>query len=348
MKDKNILVTGGAGFIGSHLIDLLSKNNKVLIIDNFSSGRIENISQHIGKRVVKIVNTDIRNKKKIFELAKGIDIIYHLAASCLRVSIYDPEMSHQVNATGTLNLCMAALKNKVKKFIYVSSSEVYGSAKYSPMDEEHPLEPMTVYAASKLVGEYYCNSFYRTYGLPVIIVRPFNTYGPREHFEGPYGEIIPRFVIRVLNGMPPVIFGDGNQMKDFTYVTEVAYGILKASECDGLIGDVVNIAYGRGVSVRDIARLIIDMEDKSGLKINYKTKRPADVNKHCADISKAKRMFKFNPRIDIKTGIEKYIKWLKAQNLDLKMYIKECGSYNWLKQPKNLRLKLLFNSSKAI
>src|SRR4030066_128921 len=148
IKDKKILITGGAGFIGSHLVDALSKDNHIIVIDNFSSGKRENLSQHLQNQKVEIIEGDIRDKTLLVNVTKDIDIIYHLAVQCLRVSIKDPEINHEVNATGTLNLCMAALKNSVKRFVYISSSEVYGTAVKVPMDENHPCEPMTVYGAS--------------------------------------------------------------------------------------------------------------------------------------------------------------------------------------------------------
>ncbi len=330
MKNKRVLITGGAGFIGSHLVDQLINDNHIIVVDDFSSGRMSNLSQHIGKKNLKVINADIRDRKKMVKLTRGIDFIYHLAVSCLRVSIYNPELSHQVNAAGTLNMCMAALKNKVKRFIYVSSSEVYGSAQYVPMDEDHPCEPITVYAASKLAGEYYCKTYYRTYGLPVIIVRPFNTYGPREHYEGPHGEVIPRFAIRALNNLPPVIFGDGTQMRDFTYVTEVASGIKKASRCDALTGNIVNIAFGRGVKVKDIAKIIVSSAGKGKLSVIYRPRRPGDVHKHYADISKARKMLDFNPQVDIRTGIKKYLQWLEDEKFNYKRHAMESGKINWL------------------
>ena len=248
-KNKRVLVTGGAGFIGSHLVDALYKNNHVIILDNFSSGKRENIQHHQENPDVEIVTGDIRDKALLYKITRDIDIVYHLAVQCLRVSIKDPEINHEVNATGTLNLCMASLQNSVKRFVYISSSEVYGTAVRVPMDENHPCEPMTVYGASKLAGEVYSLAYNRTYGLNAIVVRPFNTYGPREHFEGAYGEVIPKFVLRVLNNEPPVIFGDGTQTRDFTYVTDTVMGIIMASGCDAMIGQTVNIASGNETSV---------------------------------------------------------------------------------------------------
>src|SRR4030067_3149736 len=256
IKDKRILVTAGARFIGGHLVAVLSKGNQVVVLDNFSSGKKENSKQHQENSDVEIITGDIRDKSLLYKITKDIDIIYHLAVQCLRVSIKDPEINHEVNATGTLNLCMAALKNSVKRFVYISSSEVYGTAVKVPMDENHPCEPMTVYGASKLAGEAYALAYHRTYILNSLVVRPFNTYGPRAHFEGAYGEVIPKFGLRVLNKMPPVIFGDGSQRRDFTYVTDTVMGIIMASECDDMIGQTVNIANGSEVSVNTLAEII--------------------------------------------------------------------------------------------
>src|SRR5512139_561348 len=188
IRDKKVLVTGGAGFIGSNLVDELAKNNHVVILDNFSSGRMENLIHHKGSPNCEIVTGDIRDKKIVREITREVDVIYHLAVQCLRASIDDPETNHEVNATGTLNLCMASRENSIKRFIYVSSSEVYGTALAAPMDESHACEPMTVYGASKLAGQQYSLAYNRTYNLPSMVVIPFNTYGPREHFEGAYGE----------------------------------------------------------------------------------------------------------------------------------------------------------------
>jgi UDP-glucose 4-epimerase len=273
IKNKRVLVTGGAGFIGSHLVDALYKNNHVIILDNFSSGKKENIKHHEENPDVEIITGDIRDKDLIYKITRDIDIVYHLAVQCLRISIKDPEINHEVNATGTLNLCMASLQNSVKRFVYISSSEVYGTALRVPMDENHPCEPMTVYGASKLAGEVYSLAYNRTYGLNSIVVRPFNTYGPREHFEGAYGEVIPKFVLRVLNNEPPVIFGDGTQTRDFTYVTDTVMGIIMASECNHMIGQAVNIGSGRETNVNTLSDIILQKLNKAHLKPVFEKKQ---------------------------------------------------------------------------
>ena len=329
IKDKRILVTGGAGFIGSHLVDALSENNHVVVLDNFSSGKRENIEHHEGNPNVEIVTGDVRDKTLLYKVTRDIDAVYHLAVQCLRVSIKDPEINHEVNATGTLNLCMASLENSVKRFVYISSSEVYGTAVKVPMDENHPCEPITVYGASKLACEAYALAYHRTYRLNSLVVRPFNTYGPRAHFEGVYGEVIPKFVLRVLNNMPPVIFGDGSQRRDFTYVTDTVMGIIMASECDDMIGQTVNIANGSEVSVNTLAEIITKKLNKKNLNSVCEKNRPGDVMRHFADVSKAKRLFNFTPQINIEKGIELYIDWFKSGNYNFSELIKQDIVFNW-------------------
>jgi len=324
------VVTGGAGFIGSHLVDaLLEKGNEVVVIDDFTSGKRENLAHHKDNTNLRIIEGDIRNRDFIFETLKNTDIVYHLAVRCLRLSLKDPVTNHDVNVGGTLNLLMASLENKIKRFVYVSSSEAYGTAAKVPMDEEHPLNPMTVYGATKAAGELYTLAYLRTYKMDTMVVRPFNTYGQRSHFEGAYGEVIPKFVLRVLNGLQPIIFGDGTQTRDFTFVTDTVNGMISASECDKMIGECVNVARGVEVSINDIARIIIDKLDRKDLQPVYEMDRPGDVLRHFASVEKAKRLFGFSADIDIETGIEKYIRWFSSQGYDYKALINKDKVFNW-------------------
>ena len=330
VKGLRVLVTGGAGFIGSHLVDLLaSQANSIIVLDNFTSGKRENLNSHLNTKNVTVIEGDVRDKKLLIDITKDIDIVYHLAVQCLRVSIKDPELNHEVNATGTLNLCIACLENKVKRLVYVSSSEAYGTAVNVPMDENHPLNPITVYGASKAAGEMYALAYYKTYGLEGMVVRPFNTYGPRSHFEGAYGEVIPKFVLRYLCDASPVIFGDGMQTRDFTYVTDAVKGILMASECDNMVGQAVNIARGHEVSVSRLADIISKKLGKKDINPVYEAARPGDVLRHYAGVIKARDMFGYTASIDIESGIEQYIGWFKAQGYDYEGLLKQDKVFNW-------------------
>lgn len=329
IENKRVLVTGGAGFIGSNLVDELAKTNHVVVLDNFSAGRIENVAHHSENAGVEIINGDIRDKELVDRVTRGIDLIYHLAVQCLRVSIHDPEINHEVNATGTLNLCMAAREHNVQRFVYVSSSEVYGTALRAPMDETHPTEPTTVYGASKLAGQQYALAFHRTYGMQAMVVIPFNTYGPREHYEGAHGEVIPKFVIRALNDESPVIFGDGSQTRDFTYVADTVRGIIQASECDAMIGQTVNIARGQEVSISAIAEKIYQKLGKGHVHPIREKSRPGDVRRHFAGVEKAKKLFGFSAGIGIDEGLDRFIQWFISQKYDLNRLMKEDVVFNW-------------------
>ena len=329
IKGMKILVTGGAVFIGSNLVDELVIDNHIVILDNFSSGKKKNVAHYAGKDNVEIIEGDVRDKNLLFSITKGVDVIYHLAVQCLRVSINDPEINHEVNATGTLNLCMAALKNSVKRFVYVSSSEVYGTAVNVPMDETHPCEPTTIYGASKLAGEKYALAYHRTYGMQSMVVIPFNTYGPREHFEGAYGEVIPKFVLRALNDQPPVIFGDGLQTRDFTYVADTVKGIIKASGCDEMIGQTVNIARGEEVSIKELAEKIYKKLGKPHIKQVFEKERPGDVKRHFAGVKKAERLFGFRAEIGIDKGLDMFISWFISQGYNTANLMKEDIVFNW-------------------
>ncbi len=317
IRNKKVLVTGGAGFIGSHLVDLLAKNNSITVFDDLSSGMIENLEQYRDDNQIKFIREDVKDQQAVNEAMKGIDVVFHLAVRNLRISLSDPMQVHEVNATGTLHVCKSAIQNNVERFVYMSSSEVYGPAAYFPMDEKHSLNPTTPYGASKLAGEKYARSFYHTYGLPTVIVRPFNAYGPRSHFEGAYGEVIPRFVIRGLNGKGPVIFGTGNNTRDFTYVTDTVKGILLAAESDKLLGEEINIAQGKETSVKELADIILEILDRKDLEVKYLKTRPGDISRQIADISKAKKYLNYEPQVSIKEGVKMYVEWVKTQPVDM-------------------------------
>ena len=327
---KRIMVTGAAGFIGSHLSDRLALNNELLLVDDFSVGTRENLEKLVNHPHVEIVEADVSDGPKMDELmASGIDIVFHLAMSCLRTSINQPFMSHDVNAGGTLCTCLAARDHHVQRFIYVSSSEIYGTAETAPMSESHPCKPTTVYGASKLAGELYALSCWRAYKLPVSVVRPFNTYGPRSPYEGPRAEVIPRFVIQMEHSQPPVIHGDGSQTRDFTYVDDTVSGLVQAAECDELVGDIVNIAYGVEVSINRIAELIArEMGDGSHPAIHTEP-RPGAVDRHYADINKSQRLFGFEPRIDIEKGLALTIEWCRANEIAKRVPSGVAGAPNW-------------------
>jgi UDP-glucose 4-epimerase len=331
LRNKNVVVTGGAGFIGSHVVDrLISNDNEIIIIDDFSTGKWENIDHHKTGGTLQIEIADVRDLDRMIHLTKGADVVFHLAVACLRTSLNDPIFVHETNATATLNMCLAASKNEVKRFIYVSSSEAYGSASYVPMDEEHPLNPTTVYGASKAAGELYALSCWRTYGLPVVVVRPFNNYGPREPSEGPRAEVIPKFVMRVMAGLQPVIFGTGKQTRDFTWVEDTARGIIMAAECDELVGNCINIAFGKEVSIEEVCNLILEKLGYRHMTPHYLDEgRPGDVKRHFAAISKAQRLLGFEPTVDIELGIEQYIHYVQAKSPDLNSWVKQERIKNW-------------------
>ena len=325
---KRVLVTGGAGFIGSNLVDaLLDRGCFVRAVDDFSVGSEDNLVE-ARERGAEVVRADVRDTDAMGEAARGIDVVMHLAVSCLRVSLLDPWPSHTVNAGGTLALLEAVKNLPIERFVYCSSSEIYGTAKTAPMAEDHPTEPTTVYGASKLAGEGYALSYVATHDLPVVVVRPFNTYGYREHHEGPSGEVIPKMVLRALGGEPPVIFGDGSQTRDFTFVPDTVRGLILATESDEILGEAINIAYGREVSISRIAELVCESID-STLEPVYSTPRPADVKRHYADVTKARERLGFQAEIPIEEGIERYVQWFRERHPDVGALLAADVERNW-------------------
>ncbi len=327
LSNTKVLVTGGAGFIGGHFVETIAPRNRVIVYDDFSSSVIS--LRHLNNvRNVRVIKDDILNRKGLETAMRSVDIVFHFAVACVRLSLSDERYVHDVNATGTLNTLLAAKKAGVKRFVYISSSEVYGSAQKPKISETHPINPTTVYGMSKYVGELYTKHFNDHQGLPTMVVRPFNTYGPRSHFEGVYGEVIPRFTIRALNGKQPLIFGSGKQTRDFTYVTDTVAGIIQAAQSDRLLGTAVNIARGQEVTISDIAKHIC-----TGVGLPHrplmKPARPNDVMRHYADITKAKKLLSYKPAVPIAEGLKKYIEWVKQTYPNPKKLLKQIPDTNW-------------------
>src|SRR5262245_48910150 len=223
VTDSRVVVTGGAGFIGSHLVDrLLAANNEVVVIDDFSSGERANLAQHQGNPRLRVLAADVCDEAVLLPLFHGARCVFHLATRNVRLSLHRPTCVHEVNATGTLNVLKASAAAGVRRFLYCSSSEVNGTADVVPMPEEYHYRPEPIYGASKLVGEYYTQVFHRSGWLETVVARPHNNYGPREHHDGDKAEVIPRFLLQALAGLPLSIYGDGKQTRDFTFVTETA------------------------------------------------------------------------------------------------------------------------------
>jgi UDP-glucose 4-epimerase len=312
LEREKVVVTGGAGFIGSHVVDhLLTIGAHVIAVDDLSVGERENLADAEQKGARLVVGSVLDDAILDAVLADAA-LVIHMACGNLRASLSRPLESHEINATGTLKTCLAAVRHGVSRFVYVSSSEAYGSGETELMDERHPLLPTTVYGAAKAAGELYVQSCQRRYGIPVIVIRPFNSYGPREHATGDSAEVIPKFAARLLAGNPPVIFGDGSQTRDFTWVEETATGIVSAAISDDLVGTAINIARGENVSIAAIANHLIEIIGVKGLEPEYDDSRPGDVMHHHADTTRARTVLNYQPEVDIRTGLERYVAWLCA------------------------------------
>ncbi len=327
LRGKTLLVTGGAGFIGSHFVEEYAKTHTIIVYDNFASN-VVTPSQLKTFGVSRVVKGDILDREKLTKAMKGVDVVFHFAVACVRLSLSDEAHVHEVNATGTLFALLAAKKAGVKQFVYISSSEVYGTTHGESIDESHGITPQTVYGMSKYVGELYAKHFNDIEGLPSCIIRPFNAYGPRAHFDGVYGEVIPRFTIQALSGTQLTVFGDGSQTRDFTYVKDTVTGIYAAAEEEKLRGDVINIAFGKEVSVRTIAQTIC-RHTNLPYQPDQLPPRPNDVDRLAANTKKAGKLLGFSPKTAIETGLELYVDWVKQSYRDTKKLLRQIPSRNW-------------------
>ncbi len=334
-QNKKVLVTGGAGFIGSELVrQLVSQGAQVTVVDSLVNGKKENLDGLLSQ--VNLAVTDIRDEKSLMKLLEETDILFHLACLGLRHSLHSPEENHEVNATATLKLLSLARKARAKRFVYVSSSEVYGTGQEVPMTETHPTFPRQVYGAAKLAGEGYARAFYESYGFPAVVVRPFNTYGPRSHHEGDSGEVIPKFLLRSLALRPLVIFGDGTQTRDFTYVSDTAKGILLAGFRPEAVGQTLNLASGKEISINGLAREVMAVTGRE-VPLEHDVPRPGDTLRLLGDASKAKQILGFEPQISLRDGMSKLKEWYLGRGIPVEKLLEEEVVRNWEKKSYSYR-----------
>lgn len=307
-----VLVTGGAGFIGSHLTEaLLKRGHWVRVLDDFSTGKRENLIFQETYPFLEIMEGDIRDLSICKEAVKGIDYIFHQAAlPSVQRSVEDPKTSHEVNTGGTLNILLAAREGKAKRVIYASSSSIYGDTPTLPKHEGMPSDPLSPYALQKYIGEQYCRLFYQLYGLETVSLRYFNIFGPRQDPNSIYSAVIPKFIDALIHNRSPIIFGDGEQTRDFTYIENVIQANLLAMSVDHLHGEAINIACGKQTSLNqllDILKRIL----KSNLSPIYQEPRPGDVRHSLADIHRGREMIQYEPVVGVEVGLEKTAEYFK-------------------------------------
>jgi nucleoside-diphosphate-sugar epimerase len=298
------LVTGGAGFIGSHLAaTLVERGWGVRVLDSFATGHRENLAG--VERDVEVFEGDLRDADACERACRGAEVIFHMGAlGSVPRSLDDPLTTHAANVTGTLNLLVGARKHGARRLVFSSSSSVYGDTPVLPKVETMPPGPRSPYAASKLAGEEYCRAFSRTMGLDTVVLRYFNVFGPRQDPESQYAAVIPRFIAALLRGDPPVIYGDGLQSRDFTYVSNVVDANLKAADAPGVAGEVFNIACGEQITVLDVLKRIAEQLGKP-CRPDFQPPRPGDVKHSCAAIEAARRALGYEPRVFFNEGLQR-------------------------------------------
>ena len=306
---NSYLVTGGAGFIGSNIVEaLLQRGDRVRVLDNFATGRRENLQEFVDD--IELIEGDIRSLSTVFRAVDGVDFVLHQAAlPSVPRSVADPITSNEVNITGTLNLLMAARDRGVKRVVYASSSSVYGNDPRQPKHEDMRPRPMSPYAISKLAGEVYCTVFTQLYKLETVILRYFNIFGPRQDPTSQYSAVIPKFIGLMLKNKRPTIFGDGKQTRDFTFIDNIVQANIKACEANHLPEErIFNCAYGNQISVED---LMIELTHIIGKDINpvFVEPRPGEVRHSYSDVSRAVHFLKYKPAVQFHEGLRRTVEW---------------------------------------
>lgn len=308
-----ILVTGAAGFIGSHLTDeLLSRGYHVVGVDNLRNGHRENLADALGNDRFQFVQADLLDGSTCDDACRSCEIVFHLACLGVRHSLHSPFDNHRVNAEATLKLLQAAKQAEVPQFFYISTSEVYGKTNSFPIRETDMTAPTTVYGASKLAGEHYALAYHECFGLNTAVLRIFNNYGPRAHYEGDAGEIIPRTIVRILNGQNPVIFGDGNVTRDFFFVKDTARVLADLIDVHNISGETINVGTGVEIRMRSLIELLIELMPDHDVQIDYLDDRPADVPRLWVDNAKLKSLIPLHNLRDFESGLAETVEYYRG------------------------------------
>ncbi|MFQ5334753.1 MAG: SDR family oxidoreductase [Flavobacteriales bacterium] len=322
ITNSDILVTGGAGFIGSNLCEaLLSQGNRVTCMDNFATGKIENIAHLLKDDNFALSEGDIRNIDNCRKAVEGCTLVLHQAAlGSVPRSVDDPLTTNEVNVSGSLNMLWAAKQAGVKRFVYASSSSTYGDSTDKPSVEENTGFPLSPYAVSKCANELYAGVFAKLYGMETIGLRYFNVFGPRQDPAGAYAAAIPRFIRALMDGKAPVIYGDGTQTRDFTYVENVvqANQLAALTTNPKAIGKVYNIACGQRIELNAVVQMIKSeltehLPDLARIEPQYTEERPGEVKHSLASVSRAKELLNYHPHFDFQRGLKHYIAWFLRQ-----------------------------------
>jgi UDP-glucose 4-epimerase len=313
---SKVLVTGGAGFIGSNLTEaFLKMGHLVRVIDNFSTGKKENLAFSETYPFLEIIDGDICNLHLCQKAMEDIEYVFHEAAlPSVQRSVEDPLTTNSVNVGGTLNVLIAARDRGVRRLIYASSSSIYGDTPTLPKKEEMPPNPQSPYALQKYIGEEYCRIFYQLYGLETLSLRYFNIFGPKQDPNSIYSAVIPRFINALLEGHPPIIFGDGEQSRDFTYVENVIQANLLAISIEHTHGEVMNIGCGKRTSLNQLLNILQDILD-SKIPPVYQEPRKGDVRHSLADISRGEKILNYDPKDEIEVGLKKTVEYFKRRRI---------------------------------
>jgi UDP-glucose 4-epimerase len=314
-KFCRVLVAGGAGFIGSHIADrLIDEGVEVTVLDNLYAGRPENLENCSRSPKFRFVRGDVRRFSVVKRLVKDVDAVFNDAAVVsVPRSLEEPLLANEVNVGGTLNLLKASVDSGVKRYVQASSASVYGNTETLPVDESLAVNPLSPYAVAELAGENYARIFYRAYGLETVCLRYFNVYGPRQTFSA-YSGAITIFLNKLSDGERPVIFGDGEQTRDFVYVEDVVEANMLALNSAKAVGEAINIGTGVRHTINELVQRLQEKLDKKRLKPIYKSSRQGDVRNSYASIEKAKRMLGYEPKFSLEEGINKLVEWFQRVN----------------------------------